>query len=47
MTDGRDIVDTYASVVEGDTVFDFTDGTTLILEGQTDVAALYDNVFAV
>lgn len=44
-TNGQDIVETYANVLGGDTVFIFTDGTTVILEGETDLTALYDTVF--
>lgn len=47
LTDGQDIVDTYANVLGGDTVFVFDDGTTIILQGETDLTALYDNVFGV
>ena len=46
-TDGQDIVDTYATVVGSDTVFTLDDGTTIILEGETDLTLLYDNVFVV
>lgn len=47
LTNGQDIVDTYANVLGGNTVFVFDDGTTIILQGETDLTALYDNVFGV
>lgn len=47
LTNGQDIVDTYGSVLGTNTVLVFDDGTSVILQGETDLTALYDNVFGV
>ena len=43
--DGAQIVSTYAHVEDNSVVLDFGGGTRLLLEGQTDLAALGDHVF--
>lgn len=46
-TSGQGIVDTFAQVVNGNAVFTLNDGSTITLLGETDLTALYDNVFAI
>lgn len=47
MTDGREIVDNFASVQDGNIVFSLEDGGSITLLGQTDLGAIYDDIFVV